>query len=185
MNPPEPINIKCLWYLRESMVNVETLERLRKACGIGSILALIMVVFAAVSVIVYAMEIVLGLTDPGFAMDPMDNRGTVINAISNLAGMLACLWATLYGFHLVKSISEGDSPFTPGNVSCMKGIATTLLAAFVAMILIQTLLILALHPEMYLFDVPTHILVAGAVSYLIYLIFEYGTALQTESDEFL
>ncbi len=166
-------------------MHVDSLDRLRKVCGIGSIIALVLVVFSVIMVIVYAMEIALALVDPGFFIDPMDNRGTAISGVSNLAGMLGCLWATIYGFGLVNSIRSGDSPFTPGNVECMKGIATTLLLAFVAMVLIQALLILVLRPGMYLFDTPGHILVAGAVSYLIYLIFEYGTALQTESDEFL
>lgn len=167
------------------MVNVDSLERLRKVCGIGSLIALILVVFSALMVVVYAMEIAMALADPGFAMDTMDNRGTIISGVSNLAGMLGCLWATMYGYGLINSIRSGDSPFTQGNVDCMKGIASTLLIAFAAMIAIQALLILVLRPEMYLFDTPGHILVAGAVSYLIYLIFEYGTALQTESDEFL
>ncbi len=167
------------------MVNVDSLDRLRKVCGIGSLIALVLVIFSVAMIITYAMEIAMALADPGFSIEPMDNRGTVIGAMSNLVGMLGCLWATLYGYGLINSIRSGDPPFTRGNADCMKGIASTLLVAFAAMILIQALLILVLRPEMYHFNTPGHILVAGAISYVIYLIFEYGTALQTESDEFL
>ena len=167
------------------MVHVDSLDRLRKVCGIGSLIALVLVVFSALMAVVYAMEIALALADPGFFIDPMDNRGTAISGVSNLAGMLCCLWATIYGYGIINSIRSGDSPFTPCNVECMKGIATMLLIGFVAVVLIQALLILVLRPGMYLFDTPGHLLVAGAIAYLIYLIFEYGSALQTESDEFL
>lgn len=167
------------------MVNVESLPKLKKICGIGSWIVLAISVMTALMLIGCCVYTALALTNPDYVMDPMDNKGTVINSICETIMLAVCLWCLILGRELLASIAENESPFIIQNVTKIREIALALLLSFLAIILIQILLMLALQPELYLFDIPLHMLVSGVVCYVFYLIFEYGTALQTESDDFL
>lgn len=167
------------------MVNVESLPKLKRICGAGSWVVLAISVVTALLLIGCCVYTALALTDPKYVMDPMDNRGTVINSICETIMLAACLWCLILGRELLVSIARNESPFIHQNVSRIREIALMLLLSFLVIILLQILLVIALQPELYMFDVPLHMLVSGIVCYVFYLIFEYGTALQTESDDFL
>lgn len=167
------------------MVNVESLPKLQRICGAGSWIVLVIAVFAALLLIGCCVYTALAMNDPSYVVEPMDNRGTVINGFCEIIMLIACLWCLILGHGLLRSISENESPFIHQNVVRIKEIALTLLVSFPIVILLQILLVMALQPELYLFDVPMYILISGIVCYIFYLIFEYGTALQTESDDFL
>lgn len=163
----------------------ENLPKLRRMCRIGSWAVIPIIVVAALILIGCCIETAISLADYRFTIEPMDNRGTVIYGLCSTIAMVACFWCLVTGYHLLRSISENESPFIPENVIRIREIAVALLASFAVIILAQVLLALTLDPKLYLFDVPLHMLVSGIVCYLFYLIFDYGTALQTESDDLL
>lgn len=167
------------------MVNVESLPKLRRICRAGSWVVLAIAMFSTFLLIGCCAYTAMALTDPSYIVEPMDNRGTVINGICDIIMLGTCLWSLVLGYGLLRSIAENESPFIHQNVTRIREIALALLASFVIIMLIQPLLALALRPEQYMADIPLHMLVSGVVCYVFYLIFEYGTALQTESDDFL
>lgn len=123
--------------------------------------------------------------DPHYHQDPMDHQGTLIHLFCNVLTLCACLWASMLVYELLRSVKEGSSPFIPENVERMKDISITIGSTFVALIVLQLILIAILDPHTYVFDIPLHMLIAAMVTFVFTLLFEYGTALQTESDEFL
>lgn len=167
------------------MVNVESLPKLQRICGAGSWIVLVIAVFAALLLIGCCVYTALAMNDPSYVVEPMDNMGTVINGFCEIIMLATCLWCLILGHGLLRSIADNESPFIHQNVAKIREIALALLVSFLIIILLQILLALALQPELYLFDIPLQMLVSGVVCYVFYLIFEYGTALQTESDDFL
>lgn len=167
------------------MVGEATLSKLQRISRIGVWLAVVAIVIVAFALAVNIAGVALCYIDPHYHQDPMDNRGTLIHLFCNVLTLCACLWACMLTYELLRSMKEGSSPFITENVERMKDIAVTIGSTFVALIVLQLVLIAILDPRTYVFDIPVHLLIAGLVTAVFTLLFEYGTALQTESDEFL
>lgn len=161
------------------------LGRLRRICRIGAVIGIFLMALALLSLAAYLVEIALSITDSGFHVDPMDNRGSLISGITGAVEMGTCFYALLLGYRLVKALRDERSPFLENNVRMMRDISITLTISFVATLVLQVLLIAVLSPFTYIIDIPLHFLAVAGISYAMYLIFEYGTVLQTESDDFL
>lgn len=167
------------------MVDGSNLERLQKAGRVGVWIVLAAIVVVAVLLALCILGLGMCYADPHLHNAPMDNRGTIINYSCNILTLGACLWACILSYEMLDSIKDGASPFTRDNVGRMRDITATLGATFVGIIVLQVLLMAILQPHTYVFDVPLHILITTAISFVFTLVFEYGGALQTESDGFL
>lgn len=166
-------------------VGEATLGKLQRICKVGVWVAIIAIVIVALALSVSIAGVAMCYIDPHYHQDPMDHRGTLIHMFCNVLTLCACLWACMLAYELLRSVKEGSSPFIPENVERMKDIAVTIGSTFVALIVLQLILIAILDPHSYVFDIPVHMLIAALVTTVFTLLFEYGTALQTESDEFL
>ena len=94
----------------------ENLPKLRRMCRIGSWAIIPVIVAAALILIGCCIETAISLADYRFTIEPMDNRGTVIYGLCSTIAMAACFWCLVTGYHLLRSISENESPFIPENV---------------------------------------------------------------------
>lgn len=166
-------------------VGEATLGKLRRICRIGVWIAVVTIIVVAFMLAVNIVGIAYCYMDPQVHSEPMDNSGTIIHLFCNVLTLAACLWSCVLGYELVDSMKEGSSPFVQANVDRMKDISITIGSTFVALIVLQLVLIAILDPRTYVFDIPAHMIIAGALTFVFTLLFEYGTALQTESDEFL
>ena len=167
------------------MTGETTLRKLQTVSRYAVWAARVTIIIVALGMAVNVTGVALCYVDPGFCADPLDNRGTAISALCNIVTMSSCLWCSVLGYNLVLSIRDGGSPFVQKNVERMRDITATMGFTFIALVVIQPVLCAILSPEIYIFDFPLHILILTAVMFIFTLLFEYGTALQTESDEFL
>lgn len=161
------------------------LSKLRRASWYGSwILAAAFVCLAAV-LVVGLIGLALCLDDPSLGVGPMSNEVAIAQAvhavINSVFGCVLCYMA----YRLMRSFNTGESPFTAENARRIRDLTIVCLVAFAVILLSQAVMSLVVFPDDYAMQVPVIYLAMAAVVYIIYLLFEYGVALQDESDGFL
>lgn len=167
------------------MAGESSLRKLRIVSGYAVWIVVFLILIVALCLAVSIIGVIYCYANPYFQVDPMDNKGTIIDFFCNIVVLASCLWCSALGYNTIVSIKDGSSPFVQENVERMKDITITIGATFAALIVLQLILQAILKPELYIFDLPLHLLMMDAVMLVFTLLFEYGTALQTESDEFL
>lgn len=168
-----------------TMVDSHSLDKLKRVGKIG-VWAFIVMEILLIAVCGYYSSILWNcITDSKFAMSPVDNGGTTIDSVCSIMECLVGMFCMAIAYFLIKSITDGDSPFTRKNVSRLRTICLALFALYFGIIIAEYTLIAVLDPKLYHLDYPISLIAISVVTYIISLLFEYGTALQTESDEIL
>ncbi len=170
----------------QSMVDTRSLPKLRKFCRIGATILMIGMIGIAFLLSIVALVFLLLLVIPEAFVEQFDVDAALIDSGIMAVTLISCF----IGCHLVrqmmKSISSEDStPFTDENIHRMKMISVLALMTFAMIIAVESVMWLILEPAAYLWDIPLTTLLISALTYVFSLLFEYGTALQTESDDFL
>ena len=86
---------------------------------------------------------------------------------------------------MIKTMKNGESPFTNDNAHILVHMATISVVSAVASIVGQVVGIMVLNPENYPGSIPFVQIGGAIVLYSLALIFGYGAQLQKESDETL
>lgn len=163
----------------------ESLTKLRKFCRIGSYLAMLATVVSAVYLLVCLVELFDGLTDSSYVIDPFDHVGSILNILSDIVSALCALVACLLAYKIVMTTGFDNSPFTRSNYVAMRDISVVALIAFSASLVLEVFIWFSADSGNASFDFPLTTILISIVAYMFALIFEYGAALQTESDRFL
>lgn len=166
------------------MVGEKSLSKLRTACWYGSLVLLVAtILFIGVSML--CLVNIWYCTDPTYCLPMMDHIQTCVAAVSYLltSVFIAVVCALAHG--IMGRMGANDTPFTQGNVRRMRLITGVSLLAFLLSLAAQFLILLAMRSPVIWVEFPMEFLVIAALTYIFSLLFEYGTALQTESDHFL
>lgn len=169
----------------ESVQNAASLSKLVKICKYGVWVTAIAIAVTAAMLAGRLAELALCLSDPAMSVFPLDHDGTLIDVIQDSLAAASCLVGCVMLYRICETVSVRGVPFNYDNVRSVRNIAWICIATFFLIIAVQAAMILALDPEIYQFEFPFQILVMGTITYIFSLLFEYGTVLQTESDEFL
>lgn len=179
------VNIGVYNLLLMRMKDTADLSRFRKVSRYGSWVLAVAFFFLSAVIIFGLIGLILCLTDPGSSVDPLSNELSIalcLNAVINgVFGSILCRIA--YG--LMRSFGSGVTPFVEDNARRIKMLTIICLMGFVVVFVIHAFMAFVVFPEDYAVQIPMLYLVMSAILYIIYLLFEYGVALQDESDGFL
>lgn len=161
------------------------LSKLRRVSRYGSWILAVAFVCLAIIIVIGVVAVITCLNDPSAVVGPMPNEvaisRSIFSILNGVFGSALCYEA----YRLMRSFQKGGSPFTEENARGIRSLSMICAIAFVVVLAAQLLLSFVIYPEDYAMQFPAQFLVMSAVVYIIYLLFGYGVALQTESDGFL
>ena len=163
----------------------ESLVRLRRICGIGSWIAVIVSIFMALLLVSSAVNLSRCSLDPEFCLPMMNHVQSCLSSMEDLLmgafGIILCVIA----YRLLRINGDGYTPFTRENVTGMKTIAAVSIIGFAIILCAQIFMIIMMNPDEWWIDFPMSLVILAVITYVFALLMEYGTVLQTESDHFL
>lgn len=163
----------------------ESLAKLRRICRFGVWVLIAAIAVIAAYLVACVAELAICLSDPWFVMIPLDHTATTLNILSSIASAVSGLLVCIMTYRIAMTISCEKSPFNHENVISMKHIAAVCMVTFAVILVLEVFLWATSPADNAQFDFPFQLAITGIVTYIFSLLFEYGAALQTESDEFL
>ena len=161
------------------------LSKLRKICGYGHIFLILVTIFCtlllALSIVAFCIFLVI---DDPTIMD-QDRHTMIITMRTAVIDFAAFTTISYLLDRMIKTMKNGESPFTNDNAHILVHMATISVVSAVASIVGQVVGIVVLNPENYPGSIPFVQIGGAIVLYSLALIFGYGAQLQKESDETL
>ncbi len=168
------------------MTDMRSLSKLRRLCTYGSWFLILATIVSALGLFVLSLGVVVCIWYPDAVPASIGSETLLIQVVSLIVPLISCLFGCLIGNEIVESvIDEGTTPFTQENVHRMRVITGLAFTTFLIDIIVQLILYLTFRPEDFFGNISVGLLLIGILTYAFSLVFEYGTVLQTESDEFL
>lgn len=166
------------------MAGTNSLTKLKRICKAAVWFCLILVIFTVGMTIMNSVVLGLYLTDPGFTIMEWTRNETLASAARGVLYNIVLVFTAIMTYRITATISREETPFREENVRSIRLVAYV---AFIGLIVHITL-----EVAMYVLtngDVPLAIslayIIIATLAYSFSLLFEYGTVLQTESDEFI
>ena len=160
------------------------LTRLQKICKYARYLVLVLLALEVLAAIGSVAILGMLIADPGLAYPEqgMSHGYLMSMAVSNVGGMVFLIAAIYYLYRLTDSMSREESPFVERNVRYLKLIAVMLAVCWIIVLALRV--VFSMDGSTPVSTDVTLLLMAGII-YVISLVFEYGVALQNESDSFV
>ncbi len=166
------------------MPDTRSLPRLRRFCRLGDVVLKISMAIVCLLLVAVVFGAVMTFLDPDFFGS--ENDLMLIYMVSALFRLISGLIGCYLGHRILSSVAKEDStPFTMENVRMMKRISALAVVTIALVLAVDLTLYICFKPVEYIPEFPLVTLLMAFLTYAFSLLFEYGTALQTESDDFL
>lgn len=167
------------------MPDERSLQKLRTVGRYTSWLLIVVIIAMVAITVLSAVCLIFTLVNDTVSAGPLDHQETVMKFVEGMVCGFFDVLLCYLAYQVFSSLDDCHSPFVRQNVIAIRRLSILSLIAFIVTFAVETTVGMLLGPGEYWTDFHLTYLVMGAVSYVFYLLFDYGSALQTESDEFL